>query len=82
MSNKPVGILRFNLDDPIQFQDFEASLNGPRYKNRMEGIYDNVFRPTIRYRKSFLSDKNATDSEYKLVELIWEKMSEYLEELK
>lgn len=64
----------------ISKEDLIAHINGPSHKCKLDGIYDNVFRPFFKYDQSFLQDWSTTVTEEKIVEAVWKKLSEYLDD--
>lgn len=70
--------LEFNL--PEDLEEFEAATKGSLYKMKIDTLYDEVFRPHIKYDKKLFDDHDLTDEELDIVERIWKKVSEHLEE--
>lgn len=71
-------ILEFNL--PEDREEFENATKGSIYKMKINTLYDGVFRPHIKYDKKLFDDHDLTDEEFDIIERIWKKVSEHLEE--
>lgn len=76
-----MGILYFDLTDSFQRDNFLCAIKGAQLKNSINRMYDEVFRPTIRYGTSLINEgSQASEEEKQMVQLIWDKVSEYLKE--
>ena len=71
-------LLEFNL--PEEREELDQALNGSRYKAAIDTLYDNVFRPHLKYEKPILQD-NLTGEEYEIIRTIWEKIAEHFEDI-
>lgn len=79
--NKPLGILRFNLEDPYQARDFESSFKGPRLKDAIDSIYDEVFRPTLKYDADISGNGEQVGAyEIVVVQKVWDRLYNHLKE--
>jgi hypothetical protein len=59
--NDVTGSLIFNLDTYEGKDEMIASLRGPEFKRKIDELYDEVFRPFVKYDRSFIGvteDKN------------------------
>ena len=52
--------------------DRDAFINAVKYKLKLDKIYNDVFRPIIKYSEN--------KKEVQAYTMVWEKLSEYLEE--
>jgi hypothetical protein len=76
--------LQFTL--PEEKEELEAALKGGLYKARIETLYDQVFRPHIKYNRPLLhspKDKmqELTDEQLAVIEQIWENVRQHLEDV-
>lgn len=68
-------VQRFEPEDLIHM------IKGPKYKIVLDHIYDECFRPHIKYSAGLLNpNKELTNLEHKIITAIWEKVSSYLNE--
>jgi hypothetical protein len=70
-------ILEFNL--PEEREEFEASSKGLSSKVKIDSIYDEVFRPYLKYGKE-ISNKELTEDEYHIIYTIWEEVRDHFQE--
>lgn len=72
------------LEDKIERfepEDLIDMIKGPKYRIILDGIYDDVFRPHIKYGVSVIeNDKEMDDRESEIVHALWEKLRTYLSE--
>lgn len=81
LSENSTGVLIYNLDDHDQRRDFEAAFKGPSLKLKVDTIYDDIFRPHMRYTVSVLNPhRKPSKTESLVLEKIWEKISEHFNE--
>lgn len=66
--------LHFNL--PEERGEHLHALSGSRYKAKIDDLYDEVFRPILKYNKP-LDEHELTDLEWGAVRLIWIKVSDH-----
>jgi hypothetical protein len=66
--------LHFNL--PEEREEHLHALSGSRYKAKIDDLYDEVFRPILKYDKP-LNEHELTDIEWRVVSLIWAKVSDH-----
>lgn len=71
---------------PEEKEELQAALKGSLYKARIDELYDQVFRPHIRYGKSILKSKNGNDRELTsqqlaVIEQLWKKVAKHLEDV-
>lgn len=70
-------IIEFNL--PEEREEMNDALNGNLYKVRIDTLYDEVFRPHLKYVNPILQDE-LTDEEYTIIKTIWEKVFNHFED--
>lgn len=69
-------ILEFNL--PEDREEFEAAVKGLDNKTKIDTLYDEVFRPHLKYGKG-LSGEELTEDEEKTLRAIWDEIVNHLE---
>lgn len=77
-------MISFNL--PEERQDLNNALNGSLYKARINTLYDDVFRPHLKYDKPILEESEAkmqelSDEQREVIEALWKKVAEHLEDV-
>ena len=77
-------ILEFDL--PEEREELEAALKGSLYKARIDTLYDEVFRPHMKYNKPILakdesSMQELTDEQLEIIEQIWENVFKHFEDV-
>jgi hypothetical protein len=69
-------IIEFNL--PEEKEDHLDALNGSRYKCQIDTLYNEVFRPHLKYDKTLTPNiEQAIEAEVLIK--IWEKIAEHFE---
>lgn len=71
------GILEFDL--PEERQEFYAAQKGSHYKMLIDTLYDEVFRPHLKYEKPIIGDE-LLPLELQVIEKIWEQVKEHIDE--
>ena len=76
--------LEFDL--PEEKEELQAALKGSLYKARIDELYDQVFRPHIKYGKSILKSKKGSDLELTsqqlaVIEQLWENVRLHFEDV-
>ena len=76
--------LEFDL--PEERDELNDALNGGKYKARIDTLYDDVFRPHIKYNKPILakdesSMQELTDEQLEIIEQIWENVFKHFEDV-
>ncbi len=77
-------ILEFDL--PEEKDELKDALNGSVYKARIDTLYDEVFRPHMKYNKPILakdesSMQELTDDQLEIIEQIWENVFKHFEDV-
>lgn len=68
-----------NTIERFEPEDLIHMIKGPKYHMVLDGIYESVFRPHIKYGISVTKDqKEMDDKESEIVHALWEKLSRYL----
>ena len=62
--------------EPYSREDLTHMINGPRYKDKIDCVYDECFRPHLKYGVSVL-DGEMDDREHEILEAIWKKVYEH-----
>lgn len=75
--------IEFNL--PEERIELEEALNGSRYKTRIDTLYDEVFRPHIKYGKplipkSEIEMEELTPEQLNVIDQIWENVFKHFED--
>jgi len=63
-------ILEFNL--PEDREDFKMALNANKYHIIVENLYNDVFRPVMKY--------NEDRKQVEAFEMVWDKVNTYIQE--
>jgi hypothetical protein len=76
--------LEFNI--PEEQEELQAALKGGLYKARIEELYQEIFRPHIKYGKPILpkdeiSMQEITEEQLAVIEQIWKNIGNYLEDV-
>lgn len=76
--------LEFDL--PEERDELNDALNGGKYKARIDTLYDEVFRPHMKYNKPILakdesSMQELTDDQLEIIEQIWENVFKHFEDV-
>jgi hypothetical protein len=72
--------LEFDL--PEEKEELQAALNGSLYKARIDELYDQVFRPHIKYDKPLLHDsQELTEDQLAIIEQLWENVRLHFEDV-
>lgn len=76
--------LEFDL--PEERDELNDALNGGKYKARIDTLYDDVFRPHMKYNKPILakdesSMQELTDEQLEIIEQIWENVFKHFEDV-
>ncbi len=70
-----------NKIERFEPEDLIYMIKGPKYHMILDGIYDSVFRPHIKYGVSVLNDKkDMNEKESEIVHALWEKLNRYLKD--
>lgn len=75
--------LVFNL--PEEQEDLDAALNGSKYKMLIDTLYDQVFRPHIKYDKPLMpsdacSMQPLTQEQLDILRQVWENVYRHFNE--
>jgi hypothetical protein len=76
--------LEFNL--PEDKEELDAALKGSLYKARIDELYDQVFRPHIKYGKPILEETESkmqelSEEQLLVIEALWKKVAEHFEDV-
>lgn len=76
--------LEFDL--PEERDELNDALNGGKYKAHIDTLYDDVFRPHMKYNKPILakdesSMQELTDEQLEIIEQIWENVFKHFEDV-
>lgn len=76
--------LEFDL--PEEKDELKDALNGGVYKARIDTLYDEVFRPHMKYNTPLLakdesSMQELTDEQLEVIEQIWENVFKHFEDV-
>lgn len=76
-------ILEFDL--PEEREELQAALKGSLYKTRIETLYNDVFRPHLKYDKPIIGAdpkwQELSDEQREVIEVLWKKVAEHLEDV-
>lgn len=68
-------ILEFNL--PEEREAFNDAIDAQFNAAKIETLYDEVFRPHLKHDLKLFDGHKLTDIEYKIIQTIWEKVSNH-----
>jgi hypothetical protein len=72
------GYIKFNLDSFEAEEQMKNALNADVLKNKIDTLYDEVFRKFYKYDQSFIhGDQPASNTEFAVVEAVWKKIHEH-----
>lgn len=75
--------LEFDL--PEEREELQAALKGSLYKTRLETLYNDVFRPHLKYDKPIIGAdpkwQELSDEQREVIEALWKKVAEHLEDV-
>lgn len=71
---------------PEEREDLEYALNGSKYKVRIDTLYNDVFRPHLKYGNPILGEnefkmKDLSDEQREVIEALWKKVAEHFEDV-
>lgn len=76
-------ILEFDL--PEEKDQLENAINGSLYKARIDTLYTDVFRPHLKYDKPIIGAdpkwQELSDEQREVIEALWKKVAEHLEDV-
>ena len=75
--------ISFNL--PEEREELNDALNGSKYKARIDTLYNDVFRPHLKYDKPIIGAdpkwKELSNEEREVIEILWKKVAEHFEDV-
>jgi TRAP-type C4-dicarboxylate transport system substrate-binding protein len=75
--------LEFNL--PEEREELDAALKGSLYKARIDELYDQVFRPHLKYDKPIIGAdpkwQELSEEQRSVIEALWKKVAEHFEDV-
>lgn len=75
--------LSFNI--PEEREELDDALNGSKYKARIDTLYDEVFRPHIKYDKPIIGAdpkwQELSNEQREVIEILWQKVAEHFEDV-
>lgn len=70
-----------NTIERFEPSDLIHMIKGPKYKMVLDNLYQECFRPHLKYGISILDQaKEMTDKESEIIRAIWEKVYQYMSE--
>lgn len=76
-------ILEFDL--PEEKEELHDALKGSLYKARIDTLYDEVFRPHIKYNKPIIGAdskwQELTKEQLAVIEQLWKNIAEHFEDV-
>jgi hypothetical protein len=77
-------LIEFNL--PEEREELNDALNGSEYKAHIDTLYNDVFRPHLKYDKPILEESDAkmkelSDEQREVIEALWKKVAEHFEDV-
>lgn len=76
--------ISFNL--PEEREELDAALKGSLYKDRIDTLYNDVFRPHLKYDKPILIEdetkrQELSEEQFLVIEALWKKVAEHFEDV-
>lgn len=76
--------LTFEL--PEDREELDAALNGSLYKDRIDTLYNEVFRPHLKYDKPLMPEsehrmQEFTEEQAKILIQVWENVYKHFEDI-
>jgi hypothetical protein len=71
---------------PEEREELDAALKGSLYKASIDELYDQVFRPHLKYDKPILEEDESkiqelTEDQFLVIEALWKKVAEHFEDV-
>ena len=71
---------------PEDREELDAALKGRLYKASIDELYDQVFRPHLKYDKPILEEDESkiqelTEDQFLVIEALWKKIAEHFEDV-
>jgi hypothetical protein len=66
---------------PEEREELDAALKGSLYKASIDELYDQVFRPHLKYDKPILEEEELTEEQFLVIEALWKKVAEHFEDV-
>jgi hypothetical protein len=74
-----------SFDLPEEREELDAALNGSLYKARIDTLYNDVFRPHLKYDKPIIGAdpkwQELSDEQREVIEALWKKVAEHFEDV-
>lgn len=74
--------LKFNLNDSneevfVEKENLQAALLGRKYKNKIDSLYDEVFRPHLKYGQPIGDYQKLKEREIEIITILWLKINDH-----
>lgn len=70
---------------PEERQELDAALNGSKYKEKIDLLYYDVFRPHLKYGKPIIGAdpkwQELSEEQRNVIEALWKKVAEHFEDV-
>ncbi len=71
---------------PEEREELDSALKGSLYKVRIAELYQDVFRPHLKYNKPILEEDESkmqelTEEQFLVIEALWKKVAEHFEDV-
>ena len=70
---------------PEEREELDAALNGSKYKERIDTLYTDVFRPHLKYDKPIVGAdpkwQELSEEQRNVIEALWKKVAEHFEDV-
>jgi len=71
---------------PEEREELNDALNGSKYKAKIDTLYDDIFRPHLKYDKPILEEtqcrmQELSEEQREVIEALWKKVAEHFEDV-
>jgi hypothetical protein len=67
---------------PEEQEELNDALKGSLYKARIDELYDQVFRPHLKYDKPIIgTGSELSEKQQEVIEALWKKVAEHFEDV-
>ena len=77
--------VNLEFDLPEEKEELDAALKGSLCKARIDELYDQVFRPHIKYGKPIIGAdpkwQELSEEQLLVIEALWKKVAEHFEDV-
>lgn len=74
-----------SFDLPEEQEELNDALNGGKYKARIDTLYNDVFRPHLKYDKPIIGAdpkwQELSNEQREVIEILWKKVAQHFEDV-